>query len=61
MPDLFVEDRTSTVTIYDGSKLCRVCGDVLTPVEVYYNGDLCTTDKRLAQRRLVANKRVGAL
>lgn len=59
--DPFLDDQTSTVTVYEGSRLCRACGAVLTPIEVYYNDDLCTPDKRRAQRRLVSNKRVGAL
>lgn len=56
-----LEDQVSTTTVYTGSGICRVCGKSLTPVEVDYNGDLCTLDKRAAQRRLLKNKRVGEL
>ena len=57
MPD----DLLEPVTVYVGSRLCVRCGAVLTPVEVMYNGELCTIDKRAAQRDLLLNKRVGAL
>lgn len=36
-----VED-ISTTTIYEGSTLCRKCGKVMTPIEVFYmDGDVC--------------------
>lgn len=54
-------DQVGTTTVYFGSGFCRVCAQALTPVEVAYNGDLCTTHKRAAVAALVANKRVGAL
>lgn len=56
-----LEDQTSGTTTYVGSQPCLVCHELLTPLEVAYNGDLCTIDKRAAQARLVQNKRVGAL
>lgn len=56
-----LDGQVATSTIYVGSKLCRLGGELLTPLEVEYNGDLCTMHKREAERRLVMNKRVGAL
>lgn len=60
MLDGQLEDQTSSTTVYEGSALCSICGMVLTPVEVAYNGNLCTPDKRLAQRKLLLSKRVVA-
>lgn len=56
-----LDDQVSTTTVYVGTRFCRVCADTLTPVEVDYNGDLCTVHKREAQARLLKNKRVGDL
>lgn len=56
-----LHDQVSTTTVYFGTGICQVCAKALTPVEVEYNGDLCTTHKRMAQQRLLQNKRVGAL
>jgi len=56
-----LEDQTSGTTVYEGSQVCRVCSELLTPLEVLYNGNICTTDKRAAVATLVANKRVGTL
>lgn len=58
---LDLEDQVATTTVYFGTGFCRVCAQALTPVEVAYNGDVCTTHKRAAVAALVQNKRVGAL
>ena len=35
-------DDISTLTIYDGTVMCRKCGAPMTPLEVMYSdGDLC--------------------
>lgn len=52
-------DPVTTDTFYVGSKFCRVCFRNLTPLEVAYNGDICTPDKKYEQRRLLMNKRVS--
>lgn len=56
-----LDDQVAATTVYFGTGFCRVCADTLTPVEVDYNGDLCTRHKRAAQQRLLQNKRVGDL
>lgn len=56
-----LEDQVAATTIYFGTGYCQVCAQALTPVEVAYNGDVCTTHKRAAVAALVKNKRVGAL
>jgi hypothetical protein len=56
-----LDDQVGTTTVYVGSGICRICAQALTPVEVAYNGDVCTTHKRAAVAALVQNKRVGDL
>lgn len=35
-------EEVSTATIYDGSMICRKCGKLMTPIEVFYmDGDTC--------------------
>jgi hypothetical protein len=38
-----MKEEISTITIYDGSVMCRKCGKIMTPVEVFYmDGDVCS-------------------
>lgn len=32
-------EEISTLTVYDGSKQCKVCGQVMSPLEVMYSED----------------------
>ena len=37
-----MKEEISTETIYDGSEVCRKCGALMTPLEVFYmDGDIC--------------------
>lgn len=60
MLDQYLDD-VGTTTVYDGSGMCTGCGAVMDPVQVAYLGTRCPRCTRLAQQRLVANKRVGDL
>jgi hypothetical protein len=41
-------EEISTLTIYDGSRICRKCGEVMDPVVVMYgDGKVCPTCRNL--------------
>lgn len=48
---------TTTMTLYNGSSLCRECGRLTTPLEAIM-GDLCPVCQDRMVRQLIRNKMV---
>lgn len=45
---LVENELITTTTIYDGSRICRKCGEVMDPVVVMYgDGKVCPTCRNL--------------
>lgn len=47
-----MEEQISTLTIYDGSRLCKKCGSVMDPLVVLYgDGKVCPTCRNMKYER----------
>ena len=36
---MVMQEEVSTITVYDGSQQCKVCGQIMTPLEAMYSED----------------------
>lgn len=53
-------DNISTDTIYEGSAICRMCGALMTPLEVsYMDGNICPACHNRRAAAIVQGGNVG--